>query len=197
MAKGDKEEDHRRIWLLAGACITGGALLWLAGWGLLGWLAPPWVAKWHGLWALAGVSFLGAVILPFPGSTAALMALYRKDLLVGGAGVLGTAIGGTVGAALLHGLGAAGRQWLRKRAHKGKWRRRVLAWSEAAVRHWTYLAVGVLLVPFFIPRVVVLYPAVALKLRAVPFLAAVFVGTLVRNALYFAAIVTGAKLLGL
>ena len=197
MVKGDEEDDHRRIWLLTGACVVAGALLWLAGWGLLAWLAPDWVAKWHGLWALAGVSFLGAVILPFPGGTAALMALYRDDLLVGGAGVLGTAIGGTVGAALLHGLGSAGREWLKKKAHKGGWRRRLLAWSERLVQRWTYLAVGVLLVPFFIPRVVVLYPAVTLRLRAVPFLAVVFVGTLVRNAIYFAAIVAGAKWLGL
>ncbi|MFO1532542.1 MAG: hypothetical protein ABR562_02410 [Thermoplasmatota archaeon] len=176
MATAKERQGQHSIWLWSGAALGGGAALWLAGWGVLQFLVPGWVKNWHALWALAGVSLLGATVLPFPGGTAALLGALRENLLLGAAGVLGTAIGGTVGAGLLLGLGDAGRAWLHKRANRGRWRKAFLRWSERFVKHWTYAAVAVLLVPFFIPRVVILYLAVILRLRALPFLGAVFAG---------------------
>ena len=54
-------------------------------------------------------------------------------------------------------------------------------------RLYVWVGVAVLLLPQFIPRAVVLYAAVLAKLKAAPFLAAVFVGTFLRNLLMLAA----------
>lgn len=185
MATKIGDGDRRRLWFWVSVSLAGGAALWLAGWLLLAWLAPEWVEAWHALCALAGISFLGAVILPVPGSTTALLVVLRSNVLLGSAGVLGAAIGGTVGAALLFGLGDLGKAILERKAKRSKWSRKVLHWSKALVKRWTYVAVGLLIVPPFLPRMAVLYPAVLLRLHIVPFLVAVFLGTLVRNGLYF------------
>jgi len=162
-------------------------MVWLAVAGALFLLHPAWSAGWNSLCLLAGVSFLGAVVLPLPGATtAALVGLHASPVLATLA-VLGAAVGGTAGAALLHGLGAAGRHAMKAHARR-PWARRFLHWSQRLVKHWTYVGVAALLVPPFIPRVAVLYPAAVLQLRTAPFLVAVFVGTLLRNAVVLLAI---------
>jgi len=185
MAHAIQDGQRRRLWNWVGISLGAGIALWLVGWLLLAWLAPDWTKPWHALCALAGISFLGAVILPVPGSTTTLLVILRSNLLLGGAGVLGAAIGGTVGAALLFGLGDLGKAVLERRAKHSAWSRKVLHWSKALVQRWTYAAVGLLIVPPFLPRMAVLYPAVLLRLHVVPFLIAVFAGTVVRNGLYF------------
>lgn len=177
---GGLDEKPKRLYLAGGIGLAAGALLWLAGWLLLraaGWDTKPW----NSVWGLAGVSFASSVVLPIPGVTATLLLALSRNPILGFFGCLGAALGSAVGAAVLLGLGHTGREALRKRATKSKWKRKTLEWSEKAARKWTYAGVAVLLVPQFIPKLVVLYAAVLAKLKAVPFLACVLVGVFVRN----------------
>ena len=63
----------------------------------------------------------------------------------------------------------------------------MLEWSHKLAKRWTYAGVVVLLIPQFIPKLVVLYATVLAKLRAIPFLIAVFVGVFLRNLLVLGA----------
>ena len=185
-AAANLDERPTRLYLAGGIGLAAGALAWLAGWLLMrsaGWDTKPW----NSVWGLAGVSFASSVVVPIPGVTAALLLALSRDPLLGAFGCLGAAVGSAVGAAVLLGLGHTGREALRKRATKSKWKRKTLEWSEKAAKKWTYAGVAVLLVPQFIPKLVVLYAAVLAKLKAVPFLACVFAGVFVRNLLVLGA----------
>ncbi|MHB1260994.1 MAG: hypothetical protein ACYC2H_04680 [Thermoplasmatota archaeon] len=177
---GHLDERPRRLYAAAGLATTAGALVWLAG-RLIASASGHSTESWDAVWTLAGVSFLSSVILPIPGITATLLLVLSRHPLLGTFGVLGAALGSTLGAALLLGLGHTGREVLRKRATHSRWSRRTLEWSKAMAKKWTYVGVAVLLVPQFIPKLVVLYAAVLAQLKAVPFLAAVFVGVFLRN----------------
>jgi membrane protein YqaA with SNARE-associated domain len=177
---GKFDEEPRRLYWVTAVATAGGALLWFAGWLLLR-LQGNDPEAWNAVWLLAGVSFLSSVILPIPGITATLLLALSRHPLLGTFGVLGAALGSTLGAALLLGLGKEGRERLRKRATHSKWSRKTLEWSKALAKKWTYFGVAVLLVPQFIPKLVVLYAAVLVELRAIPFLAACFVGVFFRN----------------
>ncbi|HUR24980.1 MAG TPA: hypothetical protein VM327_03070 [Candidatus Thermoplasmatota archaeon] len=181
----DKADDPKRLYIWVGLVTGAGALLWLGGWFLLRSLGQG-TTEWNTVWALTGVSFLFA-FLPLPGITSALLIPLRANWVLGTFGVLGAAVGGTVAAGLLLALGHTGRAHLKKRATKSKRARKFLEWSRKFASKWTYAGVAVLLIPQFIPRAVVLYAAVLAKLKAVPFLAAVFVGTFLRNLLMLAA----------
>jgi membrane protein YqaA with SNARE-associated domain len=180
------DERPSRLYAAGGLGLAAGGLLWLAGWLFLrnaGWSTD----HWNALWALAGVSFANSVIVPLPGITATLLYALSGEPILGLVGCLGAAAGSTVGAAVLLGLGHTGRQALRKRATHSAWSRKTLEWSGKAAKRWTYAGVAVLLVPQFIPKLVVLYAAVLAKLKAVPFLACVFVGVFLRNLLVLGA----------
>jgi membrane protein YqaA with SNARE-associated domain len=142
------------------------------------------------LWEVAGVSFLGAVVLPLPGATSAALFSMRANLVLGSFAVIGAAIGGTVGGALLLAGGEAGRRAMARRVRHEAWARRWMEWSDRLVRHWTYLGVAALLVPPFVPRVAVLYPAISLRLKPLPFVVAVFAGTLARNLIVLVTVMT-------
>lgn len=180
--KAGRELDERpaRLYAAGGIGLAIGALLWLAGWLFLR-SAGLGTGHWNAVWALAGVSFANSVLVPIPGITATLLLALSPHPVLGLFGCLGAAGGSTTGAALLLGLGHTGRRALRKRATHSRWSRRTLEWSEKAAKRWTYAGVTVLLVPQFIPKLVVLYAAVLAKLRAVPFLACVLVGVFLRN----------------
>ncbi len=66
--------------------------------------------------------------------------------------------------------------------------RRTLAWGNKLAKRWTYVGIGILLVPPFLPRLPVLYAAVLAHLKTVPFLGVVFAGTFVRNMLVLAVV---------
>jgi membrane protein YqaA with SNARE-associated domain len=169
--------------LLVLMILAAGALLWLLGWGILLFAWPGAVASWNALWAVAAVSFLGAFAIPLPGATSALLVALRTSPILAAAGVLGAAVGGTLGAAVLVLAARALRPRLEKKAEKTRWSRAMLRGAERLVHRWTYVGVAVLLSLPVVPRAVVLYAASVLKLKPRPFLVAVFVGTLVRNAL--------------
>lgn len=178
---GDLDERPTRLYLVGAVGLVAGAILWLAGW--LSLRAGGWgTDHWNALWALAAVSFASSVLIPIPGVTATLLLALSREPVLGIVGCLGAAAGSTAGAAVLLGLGHTGRQALRKHATHSKWSRKTLEWSRKAAKKWTYAGVTVLLVPQFIPKLVVLYAAVLAKLRAVPFLACVLVGVFLRNA---------------
>jgi membrane protein YqaA with SNARE-associated domain len=180
--------QQRRLYLWSGAGLGAGAALWLAGFLLIRAFGGfPHV--WDALWALTGISFLGSVILPLPGFTSAALFALRKEPLLALFGVLGAAVGGTLGAGLLLALGDTGRRFMRKHAKHSAWSRRMLRLSVRLEKRWTYAGVAFLLVPPFIPRLVVLYAASLVELRTWPYLAAVFAGTFVRNLLVFGAVV--------
>lgn len=181
----EKADDPRRLYAWVGILTAAGALLWLAGWFLLGSIGLG-TKEWNTVWALTGVSFVFA-FFPLPGVTSALLISLREDWLLGTFGVLGAALGGTVAAGLLLALGHTGREHLKKRATRSKRARKFLDWSKRFATKWTYAGVAILLLPQFIPRAVVLYAAVLAKLKAAWFLAAVFVGTFLRNLLMLAA----------
>jgi hypothetical protein len=177
----EKADDPRRLSLWVGLLTAAGAVLWLAGWLAFRSVGGD-SSAWNTVWALTGISFLFA-FLPLPGITSALLLTLRNDWILGLCGVLGAALGGTTAAGLLLALGHTGREHLRKRATHSQRARKVLEWSKKAAVKWTYAGVFVLLLPQFIPRAVVLYAAVLAKLRAIPFLAVVLVGTFGRNLL--------------
>jgi membrane protein YqaA with SNARE-associated domain len=181
----EEADDPRRLYTWVAIVTAAGALVWLAGWLTLGAMGQG-TKEWNTVWALTGVSFVFA-FLPLPGITSALLIPLRADWVLGTFGVLGAAVGGTVAAGLLLALGHTGRAHLKKRATKSRRARKFLDWSKRFATKWTYVGVALLLLPQFIPRAVVLYAAVLAKLKAVPFLAAVFVGTFVRNLLMLAA----------
>ena len=181
----EKADDPRRLYLWVGIVTVAGAVLWLGGWLLLRSIGQE-TKTWDTVWALTGVSFLFAFV-PIPTVTSALLLALRGDWVLGTFGVLGAAIGGTVAAGLLLALGHTGRDYLKKKATKSKRARKFLEWSKKFATKWTYAGVAVLLLPQFIPRAVILYAAVLAKLKAIPFLAAVFVGTFFRNLLMLAA----------
>jgi uncharacterized membrane protein YdjX (TVP38/TMEM64 family) len=192
------QEPHERplglaVWVAL--CLGGGAVLWLAG--LLAFRAAGQETRtWDLVWGLSGISFLFAFV-PLPGFTSALLfALARMGWILGMVGVAGAAVGGTVAAGLLLALGETGRKHLRKRATKSPRARKLLAFSRKAAKTWTYAGVFVLLIPQFIPRAVVLYAAVLTKLRTVPFLAVVLIGTFARNLVMLAAFKLGWDLFG-
>jgi membrane protein YqaA with SNARE-associated domain len=178
-------DDPRRLYAWVGIVTGAGALLWLGGWSTLRALGQG-TEEWDTVWALTGVSFVFG-FLPLPAITSALLLALRSDWILGTFGVLGAAAGGTVAAGLLLALGHTGREHLKNRATKSKRARKLLEWSKRFATKWTYVGVTVLLLPQFIPRAVVLYAAVLAKLKAIPFLAAVFVGTFLRNLLVLAA----------
>jgi uncharacterized membrane protein YdjX (TVP38/TMEM64 family) len=184
-AVAEKADEPRRLYLWVGLLTVAGALLWLTGWFAFR-AAGTDDKAWNTVWALTGISFLFA-FLPLPGVTSALLIALRNDWILGTLGVLGAAIGGTIAAGLLLALGHTGREHLRKRATHSKRAKKALEWSKKAAVKWTYAGVFVLLLPQFIPRAVVLYAAVLAKLRAVPFIGVVFVGTFVRNLLMLVA----------
>lgn len=170
----------RRLVLVAWGCLGVGFLIWLPGRFLF--LATGHSAgRWDSTWGLAGVSFLSSVVVPIPGATAALLLALSHDPVLGLFAVLGAALGSTAGACLLLALGNAGRAHLQKRATHSAWARATLDWSTRLAMRWTYLGVAVLLVPQFIPKLVVLYAAALARLRALPYLVAVFVGVALRN----------------
>lgn len=138
------------------------------------------------MWALCVVAFAGAVAIPLPGTTTALLFVLRSDLFALSAAVVGAAVGGTLGAALLLALGQTGRRVLRRRSERSRYKRWALSCSQRFANRWSYAAVFLLLIPFVIPRAVVLLAAVLARLKARPFLVAVFFGTLVREAAYAA-----------
>ena len=181
----DEADDPRKLYLWVGILTAAGAVLWLGGRLLLRSIGQE-TKTWDTVWALTGISFLFA-FLPLPGVTSTLLIALRKDWVLGTFGVLGAAIGGTVAAGLLLALGHTGRAYLKRKATKSKRARKFLEWSKRFATKWTYAGVAVLLLPQFIPRAVILYAAVLAKLKAVPFLAAVFVGTFFRNLLMLAA----------
>jgi len=185
-----------RLYRAVALGLAAGAAIWLLG--LLVLLAvhhrPH---EWNALWALAGISFLGAVILPLPGFTSAALFAVRGEPVLAGFGVLGAAVGGTLGAGLLLALGDTGRSFLKRHANHSAWSRKTLEWSVKLERRWTYVGVALLLVPPFIPRLVVLYAASVGELRTWPYLAAVFAGTFLRNALVYLAVLGLVHLPGL
>jgi membrane protein YqaA with SNARE-associated domain len=186
LGAGRLDERPARLYAAGAIGLAGGALLWLAGWLLL--RSAGWgTGHWNALWALAGVSFASSVILPIPGVTATLLLALSREPVLGVFGCIGAAAGSVAGAAVLLALGHTGRKALRKHATHSKWSRKTLEWSQKAAKKWTYAGVTVLLVPQFIPKVVVLYAAVLAKLRAVPFLACVFAGVFLRNVLVLGA----------
>ena len=188
--EGDVDERPARLAFWVGVCLAVAAVLWLTGFLSLR-AAGQETRAWDLVWGLSGISFLFAFV-PLPGFTAAMLfALARKGWLLGLLGVGGAAVGGTAAAGLLLALGHTGREYLRKRATKSERAKKFLDWSRKAAKTWTYAGVVVLLVPQFIPRAVVLYAAVLAKLRVVPFLAAVLVGTFLRNLLMLVAFKLG------
>jgi hypothetical protein len=179
-------EDPRRLYGSAVVAVAAGACVWLAGLLLLQ-AGGHGTGTWNAIWALAGASLLSSLVLPVPGVTAALLLSLRRDVMLGTFAVLGAAFGSTVGAGILLALGHTGRAHLRRRATHSRWARTTLEWSTRLARRWTYAGVAALLVPQFIPKLVVLYAAVLVRLRAVPFLASVFVGVALRNLLVLGA----------
>lgn len=175
----DADDKPGKLAIWVSLAMAAGAILWLAGFLLLR-STDASTKGWNAVWGLSGISFLFAFV-PLPGVTSALLLSLRNNWFLGTLGVLGAAIGGTAAAGLLLALGHTGRVYLRKRATKSKRARKILEWSKKAARKWTYAGVLVLLIPQFIPRAVVLYAAVLAKLRTIPFLAVVFVGTFLRN----------------
>lgn len=178
-AVGDLD-DPRRLYVAAILALAAGAALWLAGFLLLRGTGHG-AGGWNAVWGLAGVSFLSAVLIPIPGVTATTLFALRDDVALGALAVLGAALGSTLGAGLLLALGNTGREHLRRRATHSRRARKTLEWSTKLARKWTYAGVAVLLIPQFIPKLAVLYAAVLVRLRAIPFLAAVFVGVALRN----------------
>lgn len=180
------EQPHMLYWAAAGALATG-AVVWILG---RLWLDAGGhdTGYWDTMWGLGGISFLGAVILPIPGTTTAYLVAIHDTPHLAVIGVVGAAVGGTIGAALLLALGHTGRAALRRRAEHSARARKTLEWSKRMAKRWTYAGIAVLLVPPFLPRMPVLYAAVLAHLKTVPFLAAVFAGTLVRNLVVLAAI---------
>lgn len=180
-----KADDPRRLYLWVGILVGAGAVLWFTGWLTFRSLGID-SKTWDTVWALSGISFLFAFV-PLPGVTSALLLALRNNWLLGTAGVLGAALGGTIAAGLLLALGHTGRDFLKRKATKSKRARKALEWSKKAAVKWTYAGVFALLLPQFIPRAAVLYAAVLARLHAAPFLAVVFAGTFVRNLLMLAA----------
>jgi membrane protein YqaA with SNARE-associated domain len=174
------DEDHRRLYTMAGLVAGGGVVIWALGLGLAVLFGWP-MRNWNAVWGLAAVSFLSSSVFPIPGLGAGLLLALSDDFWLGTFGVLGSTIGSTVAAAVLLALGHTGRAYLRRRATGSARKRRFLEWSKKFAKKWTYVGVGLLLVPNFIPKFAVLYAAVLAHLRAVPFLVAVFAGVFVRN----------------
>ena len=187
--------ERRRLYRACAYAMAAGAILWLSGWlALRG--AGANTHNWDAVWALAAVSFLSSVLIPIPGVTAALLLALSRSPLLGTFAVLGAAFGSMLGAALLLALGKAGRDRLRRRATNSARARRTLEWSKKLETRWTYAGVVLLLIPQFIPKLVVLYAAVLVQLRTAPFLAAVFVGVFLRNLTVLAFFTLGLNLLG-
>jgi hypothetical protein len=177
----DLERSERRHLLrLVLGILVGSAAVYGIGLGVLSWLDVP-AKGWTLFWLQALSSLLGAVLLPLPGATVALLAAVRGQWWLGLLSTLGTAAGGTAGAAILYVLGGAGRAMLERKAKKSERSRKVLAWSRKLVGRWTYTAIALLLVPPVVPRPIVLYAASTQRLKQAPYLACVFAGLLVRN----------------
>lgn len=190
-AAGPREKGSpRRLYIAVAIAVAAGALLWGIG-RLLLHNAEADPSTWNAVWLVSGISFVGATVLPTPGTTLAVLLSLRLDPLAGTLAVLGAAIGGTLAAGLLLALGDTGRAVLRKRATKSKRSRRFLEWSKKLEHRWTYVGVALLLIPWFIPRSPVLYAAVLGDLRRIPFLIVVFVGTFLRNATEYVALALG------
>lgn len=179
-----KELDQRPrlLYVAAGLGTLAGAVVWGLGWLVLRGQGVS-THYWDAVWALAAVSFLNSLVVPIPGITATLLLALSRFPLIGVVGCLGAAFGSTTGASILLGLGHTGREHLHRRATHSHWARRTLEWSKRLAKRWTYVGVTILLVPQFIPKLVTLYAAVLVKLKAVPFLAAVYVGVFLRNLL--------------
>ncbi|HUR61163.1 MAG TPA: VTT domain-containing protein [Candidatus Thermoplasmatota archaeon] len=182
--------QRRRLLRLVLWLVAGSLLLYGIGLGVLVWLHLTTVG-WTSFWLQALSSLLGAVLLPIPGATTALLVAVRGHWVLGIMSVLGTAAGGTAGAAILHILGGAGRAMLERKAKKSERSRKILAWSRKLVGKWTYLGVALLLVPPFVPRPIVLYAASTQHLKQVPYLLCVFAGLLARNLILLAIVNIG------
>jgi membrane protein YqaA with SNARE-associated domain len=183
-----KEHPNVRLYVVVAATLFGSAILWLAGFLLLRFLHVR-TGGWNAVWGLGGISFLSAVLIPLPGATSAALLAVRGNLFLGTLGVLGAALGGTLAALLLMGLGDLGRRTLQKHSTHSKWRKKVLEWSKKLAAKWTYGGVFVLLVIPFIPRSPVLYAASLAELKPVPYLSTVFAGTLIRNLIVLGVVV--------
>lgn len=190
------DERPRRLYIVGGVAVAVGAVAWLLGRFLFVAQGVP-VSYWDATWSLAGISFVNSVFVPVPGITAALLLSLSPRPVLGTIACLGAAAGSTSGAAVLLGLGHEGRRILRKRATHTAWARKTLAWSTRLATRWTYAAVVILLILQFIPKLVTLYAAILVHLRAIPFLAAVYLGVFLRNVAVLLAFALGIKVLGL
>ncbi len=178
-AAADGSHDNLFLWISVAACVAVGAVAWFIGVSMLRDGGHD-TEGWNRIWALTGISFLFAFV-PLPGVTTALMLYFRNDWRMASWAILGATVASVVAASLMLVLGRVGRRILEKKATHGKWRQKLLAFSQKAATKWTYGAILVLLIPQFIPRAVVLYTAVVARLRTTPFLAAVAVGVALRN----------------
>jgi uncharacterized membrane protein YdjX (TVP38/TMEM64 family) len=182
--------ERRRLLRLVLGLVAGSLVLYGIGLGVLLWLRVTTVG-WTSFWLQALSSLLGALLLPLPGATIALLAAVRGHWVLGLLSTLGTAVGGTAGAAILFVLGGAGRAMLERKAKKSERSKKILAWSRKLVGRWTYLAVALLLVPPFVPRPIVLYAASTQHLKQLPYLLCVFAGLLARNLILLALVNVG------
>lgn len=169
--------------------------LWAAGAMALRGFAPEAARPWDAVWGLAAVSFLAAVAIPVPGATSALLISLAESPWLLAAGVLGAAAGGTAGAAVVHYIGGALLRGLEKRAKRNGWSRALLKAGERFAHHWTYLGIAVLVSLPFMPRSAIFYVASILGLKLLPYLAAAFLGHLVRNSLVAAGVDLAARFL--
>jgi membrane protein YqaA with SNARE-associated domain len=179
--KWTQDTSHHHLFVLVGLSLGAGLVVWAAGFFLLRATQASFLSGWNAMWGLGGINFLTSVAVPLPGAATAVLLTLRGHWVASCFAVLGAAVGGTLGAAFLLGMGKVARQRLERRADRSKFSRRLLDFSTRFVKHWTYAGVGLLLIPPFIPRAIVLYAAMLLRLRTVPYLLVVFVGTLVRE----------------
>ncbi|HEV8361444.1 MAG TPA: hypothetical protein VGR28_13425 [Candidatus Thermoplasmatota archaeon] len=163
--------------------LLGFVAVWASGTLLVEAWAPASRAAWDAAWILALVSFLAAIAVPLPGATTGVLLALRHDPTLLAWGIGGAAAGGTVGAAVVFYVGGALRRSLERRAHRSAWARRVVAWGEHVARHRSYPGIAALLSVPLVPRPPVLYLGSVLNLRLLPFLAAVFVGMVVRTSI--------------
>lgn len=195
-AAGEEADRHPgRLVRWASIVLAVSLALWLAGFLVFRQVGTP-TRYWNIIWGLSGISFL-FVFVPLPGFTASLLLALSFDWVLGLTGVAGAAVGCTIASAILLALGHEGREMLRRKATKSPRARRLLEWSQRAAKRWTYVGVFLFLIPQFIPRAVTLYAAILAKLRTLPFLVTVFLGTYVRNLVMLVGFHFGVRLLGL
>lgn len=186
LAAGLREpgELPRRLKL---ALVLLAVLLALAAWGvghaaLAAW-RPPAVRAWDLAWGLGLLAFATTAFLP--GSYVAALLLVR-DTSGQAVAVLAAATGAAAGALAVHFIGGALRARLDGAERRGRWFRRLVTWLERATRRFRYAALAVLSGIPLLPDSLPVYLFSLLRLRLAPFLAAVFVGALLRSGLTLA-----------